>query len=287
MSERIFIPTKVINVTSCCHGYCSFNPWKAKIGVFHHIPYRMILSFAFRDIPIGLTTKNAILTLNIKSQVNPVMTKLFTIHKIIEKWTDISFLFNTCLKFDPVPAAQFWVGPGISQVTVDITTLTSEWIKDPQRNYGLIIKTVNENIALTGVEAYSARTKDTQLWPSLDVEFFDKAVIAEVQPEFAKKTEDGLVTHDYVQFSTARELGTAVFSSFYVKNIGVNPVLVQLKVTADVTSYIDDGQEIEIASGEQKVLVPQYFGNLARIAYRSENAGQPTVLDITYVAKLI
>lgn len=249
--------------------------------------YRNLMLYNFSILPASTVVNNAVLTLHIASQVNLSLTKTFSIHKVIENWSTFPIYSRLCPLYDPVPAAQFTVGSGTTQVSINLTALISEWVQDPQRNFGMLFKAEDEAIPNTGVRAYCTGARDSELWPGLDVMFSDITVSVDVQPEFVQETESGLTTQDSNQYSIPRELGTAYFSSFYVRNTGSNNALVQLQVSGDGINYIDDGLLITIAPGNQEILVPQYFGDLARVAYRSETVGQSTTLEIIYVAKLI
>ncbi|NLI91362.1 MAG: DNRLRE domain-containing protein [Peptococcaceae bacterium] len=283
MSERIFIPVKRLEVVNNVIRLPYPDSQETRIGTVNNVVYRSIMQFDFSALPVGSTVDNSFFTLYIEYQAQPLEDKVFAIHKITQNWSSAP---NTiCPIFDPVPAAVFTVGQGTTQVNVDITGLTEDWIRDPQRNFGMLIKSLDENIGNTEIRVYCTKAKNTQLWPSLTLSFNNIEV--NVEPIFVKQTENGLIAQTYSQFSAARKMGKAIFSSFFVKNTGLNSLIVQLQVSADGLSYVPDGKEKEVLSGEEAIFVPKYFGEFDRIAYRSGSAGQVTTLDIIYVAKLI
>jgi len=283
MSEQVFIPAKCLEVVNNVIGLPCVDPQEVRIGKRNKLVHRAIMLFDLSILPMGSMVQNAVLTLNIGYQATPLETKLFAIHKIIQSWSLLQNIF--CPEFDPVPAAVFPVKQGTGQVKEDITGLAEDWIKDPKRNFGLLIKSVDENIKNTEIRVYGTKARNSQLWPSFNIYFSNIEVT--VDPIFVKEAEYHLIAQTGFQFSKAREMGKAVFSSFFVRNTGSNSLIVQLQVSADRINYLDDGKEEEVLPGSQTILVPQYFGEFNRIAYRSGSAGQITTLNIIYVAKLI
>lgn len=283
MPERIFIPVKCLQVTNEVIELPCLESQEVRIGTVWKNIYRVIMLFNLCILPVGSTIKSSILTLNIANQAKPKKAKVFALHKITQKWSPIWNIF--CPEIDPVPAAVVTVDQWTKQVNVDISGLVEDWMKDPQRNFGMLMKSVDENISNTEIRIYGTKTRNTNLWPSLNVYFSDIEVT--VEPTFVKHTENSLIALNNFQFSAARKMGKAHFSSFFVRNTGPNSLIVQLEVSADGIHYTADGKEIEIPSGDQEILIPQYFGEFARVAYRCSDDGQITTLDIIYVAKLI
>lgn len=230
---------------------------------------------------------SAILSMQVHSHDSGI-TKTFGIYKIIENWIPTPTCPGSPPIYDAAPFTVFDVGPGIVDIDVNIKALLEEWIVDPQRNFGLLIKAVDESIFSTAIKIYGIGYSNSTRWPSilLDFEYKPIEITGSLEPVTEFKADPPVITGDVYAFSTPRQFSKAFFSTFFIKNDGPEDAVIKLQISSDDITYVDDGLEVTVATGEEVTLIPQIFGNYIRVAYKSATIGLPTILAINYIAKL-
>jgi len=100
-------------------------------------------------------------------------------------------------------------------------------------------------------------------------------------------SEEGLSTATDFAGSTARDIGEQSQVTFAVKNTGTTyGATVKIQLSPNNSDWIDDTAETNISAGEMVALVPGKYLRYARVAYKSQTAGQDTSLTIWYQAQV-
>ncbi|RJQ09469.1 MAG: hypothetical protein C4551_03925, partial [Bacillota bacterium] len=99
--------------------------------------------------------------------------------------------------------------------------------------------------------------------------------------------ESGLVTGDTYTGATARDIGEQSQFSFAVKNTGAtNGATVKIQISPNNSDWIDDTAETNVAAASSVALVPGKYLRYARVAYKSQTAGQSTSVTVWYQAQV-
>lgn len=109
----------------------------------------------------------------------------------------------------------------------------------------------------------------------------DAADLARQRQNTFERTMTGLGTGDALAFLAPVESGELATLTFIVRNTGGQSLTVQLQVSADGVSWLNDSQEADVAGGSARALVPRTFARYTRLGHRSTTAGLPTTLDVT------
>ena len=288
LTLKYIVPIDTFAINNLVAADCEQNPGTIPLGREVLEIFQGILLFDINPL-LALTEVNAaILSMQVQSQLVPGTNKTFGIYKIIQNWLPTPTCPGSPPAFDSTPFATFNVGPGVVDINVDVKSLVEEWIVDDQRNFGMLIKSIDESIDLTAIRIYSIGYSNSTRWPSilLDLSQTPIEITGSLDPVIEFEADIPVITGDSFAYSTPRQFSKAFFSTFFIKNDGLEDAVVKLQISSDDITYIDDSIEITVAAGEEVTLIPQTFGNYMRVAYKSLNLGQPTILSINYIAKL-
>ncbi|MEW6031567.1 MAG: DUF6385 domain-containing protein [Bacillota bacterium] len=99
--------------------------------------------------------------------------------------------------------------------------------------------------------------------------------------------EANLATGDTYAGATARNVGEQSQFSFAIKNTGAsNGATVKLQISPNNSDWIDDSAETNVGAGSTIAMAPAKYLRYARIAYKSQTAGQSTSLTVWYQAQV-
>lgn len=115
----------------------------------------------------------------------------------------------------------------------------------------------------------------------------DPVDVGERPERFFYRTVTGVTTGDAFAFLAPVDTSDQALLTFIVKNTGTPNADVKLQISADGSTWLDEGDPRVVAGGATVTLVPATFLKFARLAHRSSVAGQPTTLDVTVQAQIL
>ncbi|MFZ7134564.1 MAG: DUF6385 domain-containing protein [Eubacteriales bacterium] len=93
----------------------------------------------------------------------------------------------------------------------------------------------------------------------------------------------GTVTSgDTYQYVAGQDISNLASYAFFVNNTGANDATLQVQLSPDNTTWVNDGEEVSLAQGVATIANANKFLRYIRIGYMSASIGQSTDLDIIF-----
>ena len=87
---------------------------------------------------------------------------------------------------------------------------------------------------------------------------------------------------DTYQYTAGQEISNLPTYSFFINNTGANDALLQVQLSPDNTTWVDDGDEITLAAGGATITTANKFLRYVRLGYISATTGQSTDLAMVF-----
>lgn len=85
-------------------------------------------------------------------------------------------------------------------------------------------------------------------------------------------TEENVLAGVVELYTASTDISELTTYSYAIKNRGPSSAWVHLELSPDGVNWVADNQEVELASGQLQILVPQFFLRYIRVAYRALNS---------------
>lgn len=128
--------------------------------------FRSLIEFDLSSIPKGLEITKAVLKLNLMSEEYDNSSLSFYVAE--ERWDEQGVTWTNQPKATELICSIIPSG----DITIDIFSVVQDWYNGEKENYGIFIKSTNED--LNGVKKYYAKESDKQ--PILEIEYYDPVV---------------------------------------------------------------------------------------------------------------
>ncbi|WP_425449026.1 DNRLRE domain-containing protein [Dethiothermospora halolimnae] len=116
-------------------------------NLFKNIEFRNILKFDISNITNINNIEKVKLLLYIWKNDNISYEKKYTLHPIENEYDKNSINFNNQPKFSSSPISSFSILDEVTTwINIDITELFKIWCKNQDKNYGLVIKSINNRV---------------------------------------------------------------------------------------------------------------------------------------------
>ncbi len=155
------------------------------------VTYRTLLDFNLSELPPYSTIIKATLTLWVYGDPtnwngDPLQgNNTFTIHRITQQWDEYLVTWTNTPTYDNLYMVLVpQVSHPTTSISVDVTDLITDRYENPQNNFGMIFKLVNEiNYSLFIASFASSDHTDPNMWPQLEIIFNPNTSIENYQQE--------------------------------------------------------------------------------------------------------
>lgn len=87
---------------------------------------------------------------------------------------------------------------------------------------------------------------------------------------------------DTYEYTVGQEISNLPTYSFFINNTGANDALLQVQLSPDNVTWVDDGDEVTLATGGATITTANKFLRYVRLGYMSATAGQSTDLAMVF-----
>ncbi|MDA8441793.1 MAG: DNRLRE domain-containing protein [Peptococcaceae bacterium] len=250
--------------------------------------FRSVLKFDLKTIPKRCTISSAELRLYIKHNEYPYATKIIDVYRLLNSFSHTKIIWSKAPQYVPELESSAQVGPvDDTCVSWDITELVHYWRAKGSKNRGIMLKVRDETQC--SLLAFASRKSPALMHrPSLTLTFADTRTPYSVAARpFYYHVEYALVTQNDLQPSLTRQCSPQSISAFWIQNKGSNPatVVVQSSLALAESPWFDEGNYTVIHPGEHLALATKQVGDRTRVAYKSANPGNSTLLDIWFLSE--
>jgi hypothetical protein len=283
MTSKIYITSRCTIITDKYPDKNLGNRDSIYVGIdsYKYI-YRALLSFDVTDIPSMVEIESAILGLYSEGVSGKNEAAVITPYLISSAWD------QNHVKWESQPEINTSLAGSKAKIVSDgwykwdICSLVRLWMADPKDNNGIMMMSC-ENRA--GDRKKFCSHYGYNKGPYLEICYSSKPSFVLVSRYTANKSEEHC-TQDTLAFT--RWYDTAVYSTvtFFIQNIGPNPVHAFLQVSPNKSAIIDEPYSVNLWPGSTKALVPQIYGSLSRMAFRSLIPSNHTALKIWFQAQV-
>ncbi len=151
----------------------------------------------------------------------------------------------------------------------DITSMVQLWLRDSQRNYGLMIKSGENEGNLNIHQFHSSQTyiyKDYK--PVLEIGYSHKSTVVLGSRDTANIIET-IFACERSKYTAWQNTSVYSLYTFFVQNKGPYPACIRVQISPDKAAVFDEAAEYEVDSGNVQAIVPQRFGFYTRLACKA------------------
>ncbi len=166
-------------------------------------------------------------------------------------------------------------------VKFDVTDLVRAWAIGARPNYGLIVRSRNEDVPAISV-APSTRWGDRTVWPRLILRLSPAPPHPPVPPPHRVVTRDlGDFSSEDIQRATgAVDITGLEVLTVFVFHMAGWAVKVRLSYSPDCLKWFPDPASHVVGTGEVARLTPLHFARYLRAEYRSAEPGRPGTIRV-------
>lgn len=167
----------------------------------------------------------------------------------------------------------------------DIKSIVQVWILNSSKNFGLMLKS-SENAA-GDIKRFHSLTDYyyKNYRPFIEIRYSHRNQVS-IGSRTTTSTIEVSKTSDECKFSSWQTTAAYSTYTFFVQNLGQNPVCVHLQISPDKEAIKNESFVINIPPGNVEALVPQKFGFFTRVAFKSSFSGRSTNLKIWFQAQV-
>ena len=274
MGFTIITPPKksaVVKHMPACKGCKKSLP----VGKNRHNLFRSLIEFDLSPLPPQLTILNATLHLYITKNT-ACLANTVKVHQILSKWCErcLSFRHQPLFNYDPAACATI-PSRHNSLASFELTALIRQWYHGAEANWGVLLKTANED--LPG-EVVFASNLHAGLKPYLCIEYLNSSP---VDKPCRIPLDITLPVNTHSTVACTNPVTTFMFNYTYtVVNTGSAPAIAFLQISPDGNHWETNGEVKTVCPGEQKSFVPDYIIKYSRLCYHSAPAEPNTTLVI-------
>ncbi len=248
------------------------------IGEHTKSRYESIALWDLASLPDDLDIKGATANFYL-AYTNSLESSEIEAYSIVSRWKPAF----TSLKYPPLtspdPVAVASVSSTSKQLSFEITALVKEWQCHKDCNFGILFRMKESNSQGTAVSVFSGNYCDSCLWPYLEINYNPPNVVPCICKSDTINLSDIVKTTDAWSYTTPLDLLSYNYS-YTVNNIGANPAVVYLTVSADGYHWLEQSAQYIIHPSESAALVPNTIARYARTVFRSLNSSTKTTLSI-------
>ena len=233
--------------------------------------HETFIRFDLSSLPLEINITGATMQLFVLANSQSLLTKHIGVHQVLQSWSEKEITFSNKPLSEVAEATGTTVTNQLeTYINWNIVDLVKSWHSGALTNNGVMLSSLNPCMTFASREAISVTRRIKPL------------LVVEYQPAiFVNETDFELTSTDDFQYTTTRNTSGLKMASFFISNRGNNTATVQLEESPDGIVFLAEKPQ-DVASGNQTVLVPQFFTQFARVAYKSTVPDAPTVLDIWF-----
>lgn len=201
------------------------------------------------------------------------------VYPIVSRWKPSSTSLRHPPFTSPEPIAVTSISSTSKVLAFGITPLVKEWQCHKDCNFGLLFRMKGRNLQGKAVSLFSGDYCVSTMWPYLEIIYSPPGAIPCIYKSDTINLSDTVTTTDAWSYSTPLDL-LAYNYSYTISNIGANPAMVYLTISADGQYWVEESAKYTINPAETAVLVPSTIARYARAVFRSLNFCKETTLSI-------
>ena len=94
-----------------------------------------------------------------------------------------------------------------------------------------------------------------------------------------------LSTTNCCTFSSIKDTSLTKTVTFFITNLGINPVTVNAQISPDGNNFINESLIVTVQRGETVIIVPYCFANYTRLVIKNINSDYHSKVKIWYQAQ--
>ena len=232
------------------------------------------LSCLSTDLDIISATANFFIIYN-----NPGCSKVIEAYPILSRWKPASTSLRHPPLTSPTPFATAAISNTTEQLSFGITTLVKEWQSCKNPNLGLLFRMRDPFSPDNFVSLLSGDYCDSNYWPFIEINYKPPGEVPCVyKPDILNVSK---LVHTTDNWSYTAPVDVLRYNYAYtISNIGNNPAIVFLSVSADGHHWLQQSAEHIILPSTSEALAPDTITHYARLAFCSQNSQHDTTLSI-------
>jgi hypothetical protein len=210
---------------------------------------------------------------------NPLCSKVIEAYPIVSRWKPASTSLRHPPLTSPNPVATT-ISDTAEQLSFGITPLIREWQSCENSNLGLLFRMHEPVFPNNFVSLFSGNYCDSSYWPFIKINYNSPDIVPCIYKPDTINVSD--IVHTTAAWSYTAPLDVLPYNySYTISNIGTNPAIVCLNVSADSHYWMDQSAMHIISPSESTALTPNTLTRYARIAFSSLNSSHNTTLSIS------
>ncbi|SMD18127.1 DUF6385 domain-containing protein [Sporomusa malonica] len=249
------------------------------VGGHTNCYYESIALWDLTSIPADLKITSARANFFIAYN-NPSCSKVIEAYPIVSRWKPTSTSLRHPPLTSPNPVATTAISDTAEQLSFEITKLIKEWQSSESANFGLLFRMHEPIYPSNSVSLFSGNYCDSSYWPFIQISYNPPDIVPCIcKPDILNVSD---IVHTTAAWSYTTPLDVLPYNySYTISNIGTNPAIICLNVSADSHYWMDQSALHIISPSESTALAPDTITRYACVAFCSLNSGHDTTLNIS------
>ncbi|WP_053956595.1 DUF6385 domain-containing protein [Inediibacterium massiliense] len=279
MDESIFYPE--LNIVQIATKYPDENRINCRLMEIGNDDqnniYRILIQFDFCDLPQDIVIINARLKMYTTTVVKEKSLKVIP-YLIISEWSIDTVSWNNQPIYNENVFGQSRDMKTCGYYSYDITQIIQNLYKKREKNVGFILKSDQENEVNY---AYILTCLQGGYKPVVEICYKLKCICEMKSVGFMEKMEN-LEVDAEEYFTDIQDTSLYKMLTYFIKNLGSGPIQVQLQISPDGITFIDQNESIIVDSNELKALVPYIYAKYIRLKIKTMDRNEKIQANIWY-----
>ncbi len=252
---------------------------------FNCCEYQTLLKFDLCLLPKNVSITAANLRMYSDSIARGSLAGFFTPYAIKSFWNDTQVTWDTQPGINESITGDCTIVSSRGWYGWDITNITKPWLINKHNNHGLLLKTQEESIVdIKRFLTYKTQPNDS-CGPSLYLEY-ETSNTRTLCSRCVKNSLKSYRVNDKLSFSSWQNTSTYSMYSFFVQNMGPNPVDVYIQMSPDRTTIHDDSAIFTIEPSATEIIVSPKYTFFTRLAFKQRSTRDSSTLNIWFQAQV-
>lgn len=246
--------------------------------------YQILLEFDLCLLPKNILITEANLRLYSDSSATGSTAGCFTPYAITSIWDETQVTWDTQPTINKSITGENTIVTSRGWYNWDITNISNPWLIKKNNNHGLLLKAQTENI-VNIKRFFTYNQLSDACGPSLNIEY-ETSNTRTLCSRCVKNSFKSYRVNDKLSFSSWQNTSTYNVFTFFVQNMGPDPVNVFIQMSPDRGTIHDDSAIFTIEPCATEIIVSPKYTFFTRLAFKQRSSRDSSTLKVWFQAQV-